>query len=145
MDGVGGKPGWAWIFILEGLLTFIVGLLSFWFVQDFPDEARFLSPDDRRRVIRRLRQDKQSSAEHEQFRFRYLWAALRDWKTYTSMVIYAGCNGSLYAFSLFLPTIVEQLGFTSAKAQLLTVPPYAVAAVCTIGIGWLADRTGWRG
>lgn len=25
MDGVGGKPGWAWIFILEGLATLVVG------------------------------------------------------------------------------------------------------------------------
>jgi len=25
MDGVAGKAGWAWIFILEGLVTFIVG------------------------------------------------------------------------------------------------------------------------
>jgi hypothetical protein len=29
MDGVGGKPGWAWIFILEGLATIVVALLSY--------------------------------------------------------------------------------------------------------------------
>lgn len=28
MDGVGGRQGWAWIFILEGILTFIVGAHS---------------------------------------------------------------------------------------------------------------------
>jgi len=28
MDGVGGRPGWAWIFILEGLLTFGIGMSS---------------------------------------------------------------------------------------------------------------------
>lgn len=32
MDGVGGKPGWAWIFILEGLVTIVVGIISFWMV-----------------------------------------------------------------------------------------------------------------
>lgn len=88
MDGVGGKPGWAWIFILEGLATIIVAFLSFWMVHDFPDEASFLTEDDRRRVIRRLKADKQSSAEHEEFKMEYFWASLKDWKTYTGMVMY---------------------------------------------------------
>jgi hypothetical protein len=87
MDGVGGKPGWAWIFILEGLATVVVASISFWMVHDFPDEATFLSDDDRARVIRRLKQDKQSSAEHEQFKLAYLWATLKDWKTYTGMIM----------------------------------------------------------
>lgn len=46
MHGVGGKPGWAWIFILEGLFTILVGVASFWVVQDFPDTARFLSEEE---------------------------------------------------------------------------------------------------
>lgn len=87
MDGVGGKPGWAWIFILEGLATIVIAVASFWMVHDFPDEATFLSDVDRARVIRRLKLDKQSSAEHEQFKMDYVWASLKDWKTYTGMVI----------------------------------------------------------
>jgi len=51
----------------------------------------------------------------------------------------------LYAFSLFLPSIISQLGFTTTKAQLLTVPPYAAAAILTITIGYIADRTRQRG
>jgi len=145
MDGVGGKRGWAWIFILEGLATVVLGVISFWMVHDFPDEAKFLSIDDRRRVIRRLKEDDQSSAEHEEFKWAYLWASLGDWKTYTGMVIYMGCDGALYAFSLFIPTIIKGLGYSSAHAQLLTVPPYAVAAVVTITVGFIADRTRQRG
>lgn len=109
MDGVGGKPGWAWIFILEGIATIFVGVASFWMVQDFPDDATFLSEQDRQRVIRRLALDQQSSAEHEEFKMGYLWASLKDWKTYVSAFIYAGCDGPLYAFSLFLPTIIQEL------------------------------------
>ncbi len=92
MDGVGGKRGWAWIFILEGLATILVGIASIWMVFDFPDEARFLSDVDRERVIRRLREDQQSSAEHEEFKMAYFWASVKDWKTYTSMIIYMGCG-----------------------------------------------------
>ncbi len=43
MNGIGGRPGWAWIFILEGLFTILAGLASFWIIQDFPDTAKFLT------------------------------------------------------------------------------------------------------
>ncbi|KAL2147674.1 hypothetical protein VTI28DRAFT_7026 [Corynascus sepedonium] len=147
MDGIRGIPGWAWIFILEGLLTIVVGIASFWMVHDFPDEARFLSDDDRARVIRRLKLDQQASANHEKFEMRWLWQALRDWKMWLGMVIYMGCDMPLYAFSLFLPTIITNLGWNTSvvRAQLMSVPPYAVAAVLTVAIGFLADRTRARG
>lgn len=109
MDGLGGKAGWAWIFILEGLATIVIGVLSFWMVYDFPDEARFLSDDDRKRVLRRLASDQQASAEHENFKMAYFWNSVKDWKTYTGMIIYMGADGCLYAFSLFVPTIINEL------------------------------------
>lgn len=56
-----------------------------------------------------------------------------------------GCDGALYAFSLFIPTIIQQMGYKNTHAQLLSVPPYAVAAVVTITVGFIADRTGKRG
>lgn len=37
MDGVGGLGGWAWIFILEGILTALVGVLAYWFICNYPD------------------------------------------------------------------------------------------------------------
>jgi sugar phosphate permease len=43
MNGVAGKPGWAWIFILEGLFTVLCAVASFWMIQDFPEKAGFLS------------------------------------------------------------------------------------------------------
>ncbi|KAL8899833.1 MAG: hypothetical protein Q9207_005999 [Kuettlingeria erythrocarpa] len=145
MDGIGGLRGWAWIFILEGIATVLVGIASFWMVFDFPDLATFLSDEDRQRVIRRLKADQQSSAEHEEFRMEYFWASVKDWKTWLGAVIYMGCDGPLYAFSLFLPTIINGLGYTSTRAQLLSVPPYAAAALLTVAIGYFADRTHQRG
>ena len=61
-------------------------------VHDFPDDAQFLSDADRARVIRRLKADKQSSAEHEEFKMSYFWAAVKDWKTWNSMIIYMGAD-----------------------------------------------------
>ncbi|KAH6854079.1 major facilitator superfamily domain-containing protein [Chaetomium sp. MPI-CAGE-AT-0009] len=147
MDGLGGIAGWAWIFIIEGLLTIVVGVASFWMVHDFPDEARFLSDDDRARVVLRLRKDQQASANHEAFEMSYLWQALRDWKMWLGMVIYMGCDMPLYAFSLFLPTIINNLGWNTSvvRSQLMSVPPYVTAAILTVVIGFVADRTRARG
>lgn len=82
MDGVGGKPGWAWIFILEGIVTVIAGCLSFRMIQDFPDAAKFLTDAERTVVIRRLQRDSQHSAAGETFKMKYIWQSLSDWKTY---------------------------------------------------------------
>jgi len=144
MDGIGGKPGWAWIFIIEGLATMFVGAFCWWMVFDWPDTARFLTPDERMRIRRRLAEDKQSSTA-EEYDKRHIYAALKDWKTWGYAFIYMGCLCPLYAFSLFLPTILRGMGYTGTHAQLLSVPPYACAATMTIFIGWLADRTRWRG
>jgi len=147
MSGIGNMSGWQWIFILEGLLTVVVGVISFWMVYDFPDEATFLSEPDRIRVQRRLKSDKQASAEHEDFEISHLWAAIKDWKMWLGMAIYMGCDMPLYAFSLFLPTIVTGMGYTDSviQAQLMSVPPYALAAVFTVVIGFIADRKSARG
>lgn len=152
MSGLGGRPGWAWIFILEGLLTVVVGFASFRFVHDFPDSATttFLTPDERARVIRRLADDNQSSAgaAGEAFRWAYVRAALTDWKTYMWMVVHMGPAMPIYSFSLFLPSIIANLSFTTpdsvVRNQLLTVPPYAAAAFVTILFGYLSDSQGKR-
>jgi len=82
---------------------------------------------------------------HEDFNMRYFWASVKDWKTLLYSIIYMGADCPLYAFSLFLPTIIAQLGYTATHANLLTVPPYAVAAFVTIAVGFMADNSRQRG
>ena len=50
----------------------------------------------------------------------------------------------LYTLSLFLPTIIADLGYSAGSAQLLTIPPYAVATILTCGIAYLSERVGRR-
>lgn len=145
MDGVGGKAGWRWIFILEGLATVVCAVASFWIIEDFPDKAKFLSEPERVFVIRRLQEDMQFSAAGEVFRFKYIKDALTDIKTYLAMGIYMGFDGPLFAFSLFTPTIINELGFKATAANLLSVPVYAWACIWTIVIGMIGDRYGNRG
>ncbi|KAI0057442.1 MFS general substrate transporter [Artomyces pyxidatus] len=144
MDGIGGKPAWAWIFILEGLATVLAGVLSFVIIQDFPDTARFLSEKERTVVIRRLQQDDQFSAAGENLKLRNIWKSILDWKTWVAMIVYVGSDMPLYAFSLFLPSIINE-GFQATAANLLTVPVYAFACIITCLVGFFADRLGQRG
>ncbi|GBE89578.1 MFS general substrate transporter [Sparassis latifolia] len=145
MDGLGGKGGWAWIFILEGLVTIVAGAMSFWIIQDFPDTAKFLTEAERTVVIRRLQEDDQFSAAGETLKKRYLLKSLTDWKTWLCMLVYMGTDGPLYAFSLFLPSIIKELGYKATPANLLTVPVYVVACMFTCLVGFVADRYGRRG
>ncbi|KAJ3548320.1 hypothetical protein NMY22_g1302 [Coprinellus aureogranulatus] len=144
MDGIGGKPGWSWIFILEGLATVVVAIASFWIIEDFPDNAKFLSEEERVFIIRRLQGDSKQSAAGEEFKSHYVWQSLKDWKTYVAMGLYMGLDGPLYAFSLFLPSIINELGFTATRANLLSVPVYVWGCIMTFLIGYLGDRTGRR-
>ncbi|RYO93057.1 hypothetical protein DL766_003243 [Monosporascus sp. MC13-8B] len=94
--------------------------------------------DDRARVIHRLKLNQQSSAGHEECKMDYLVMALKDWKTWFGMFVYTGCLMPIYAFTIFLPSIVQGLGIGAdvIRVQLLTVPPYAVGALLTVLVGY---------
>lgn len=101
-------------------------------IVDFPDDATFLDPLEKHVVISRLRSDGQASSRAEKFEWKYVIAAFKDWKVYVGMLISMGIAGPLYAYALFLPSIINQLGFTSTQAQLLSVPPYAAASISVV-------------
>ncbi|KAI5783173.1 major facilitator superfamily domain-containing protein [Peziza echinospora] len=143
MDGIGGKPGWAWIFILEGILTLGVAICAYWVINDYPETAKFLTAEEKLEVARRLKADRTSLAD--EFHMKYFMDALKDWKIYVHMLITIGIYTPLYSFSLFLPTIVAGIGYKNNEAQLMTVPPYVAACAATIFGGWIADRTQQRG
>ena len=90
MEGVGGKPAWAWIFIIEGLITVVAGFMSFWIIQDFPDTAKFLTETERVFVIRRLQSDDQFSAAGEKLRWHYIFQSWLDWKTWVGSEYLSG-------------------------------------------------------
>ncbi|KAK8846631.1 hypothetical protein IAR55_005718 [Kwoniella newhampshirensis] len=143
MNGVGGKEGWSWIFIMEGLLTFVVAVMSFWMIHDWPDTARFLSPIEREMVLVRLKQE-QGLASEGSFNKRVIMKALTDWKTYCLMLMYIGAAEPLY--SLFTPTIISYLGkFSISQSLLLSTPPYVLMFFTTMTTAWLSDKYKRRG
>ncbi|RYN27408.1 hypothetical protein AA0112_g7867 [Alternaria arborescens] len=143
MDGIAGLDGWAWIFILEGILTVIVAGISYKYLHDYPDTANFLTQREKTEVIRRLKDD--STALSDEFRTQFIKDAFTDWRILVHCLITFTNFLPLYSISIFLPTIIRGMGYTNETAQLLTVPPYFLACLGTVGIGFAADRLRIRG
>jgi MFS family permease len=68
-----------------------------------------------------------------------------DYQNYIHALIHFCCNYSFAGLSNFLPTIVQNLGYSSIKAQGLTAPPYLLAFILCILAAFYSDRCGHRG
>lgn len=145
MKGVGGKPGWSWIFIMEGIITFLIGCASFWMIHDWPDKAKFLTPLERECVLARLKKDT-GLATQGSFSMKQVWRGLKDWKTYAFAMCYVGAAQCIYSQSLFAPSIIAELGqWSRPQSLLLSVPPYVVAFFTTIATAFASDYFMRRG
>ncbi|KAF3352576.1 hypothetical protein VdG1_08917 [Verticillium dahliae VDG1] len=143
MGGVAGLAGWRWLFIIEGIATVLVACVAVKVMQDYPEKAKFLTESERKVVLERLQQDRSSLAN--EFDMKYVRHALSDWKIWVHVVTTICVYTGVYSYSLFLPTIIRDLGYTSRTAQLMTVPPFVVACIICVLAGWYADRLGQRG
>ena len=139
MNGVGGLHGWRWIFILEGILTVLVSLIAYFFVANYPSTAKFLSEKEREAIHARLVSNNDATRD-EAFTWTNVSFAIRDPKVWLYGLGFHTMSLPLYTLSLFLPTIIKELGYTAAQAQLLTVPPYAVATVLTLTVAIASEK-----
>ncbi|KAK5700095.1 hypothetical protein LTR97_006230 [Elasticomyces elasticus] len=149
MEGVGGLEGWRWIFILEGIITVVMGASLRWTLPDSPASASFLTTHEKAFIERRLMQDAGTKSghvsTHDGFNWQHLREALTEWKIWLAVVIYWGNSITLYGFTYSAPTIIKELGYETWQAQLLTVPVYVLGAISTVFFSWLSDkyRTRW--
>ncbi|KAH6660757.1 major facilitator superfamily transporter [Truncatella angustata] len=147
----GGLSSWRWIFVLEGLLTALVGIATFFLLPNGLSTAKFLTPEERQFALNRLRSstDQSNAREHEateKFSWSEVARGVFSWQTWLTACAYFGILSGLYSFGLFLPTIINALGgYTVSETQLWSVIPYAVAAVCTVIVAFLSDRLRIRG
>jgi MFS family permease len=145
----GGLSSWRWIFVIEGMLTSIVGLVTYFFLPNNLATARFLTPVERelaqRRLINNIAPGLDGQTQHEHFEWSEVRRGVFNIQTWLSASAYFGILAGLYSFGLFLPTIIKDLGYTANEAQLWSVIPYAVAAVITVFVAFLSDRLRLRG
>ncbi|KAK6070074.1 transporter C11D3.18C 6 [Seiridium cupressi] len=139
MGGVGGYGAWRWIFIIEGLLTVVVGCISKWWIADWPETAKFLNDEERQILVSRLARDT-GEARMDHLDKRSTKRIATDWKIYAGTVAYFGVVNTGYAGSFFIPTILNQMGLTAAAAQVRTIPIYIVATIACLTAAYSTDR-----
>jgi MFS family permease len=94
MDGLGNLAGWRWIFVIEGIVTVVVGATVPWSLPDSPATASFLTPDQKELVISRLERDAGPEARGADTGGKLQWqsvkSAMMDWRIWFTIFIYWG-------------------------------------------------------
>lgn len=146
MDGLRGIAGWRWIFIVEGAVTVAAALAMPFLIVDTPERANWLSDDEKRFIDLRLRMSgvRTQTEEGDKFSWKLLLKTMFDWKIWMGIILAWANSVPNSAFKFTMPQIIKQLGFTAAKAQLLTIPPYFCGGVAAWTVGRLADKFTWR-
>jgi MFS family permease len=147
MDGVAGERAWRWIFILQGLPSFVLGIFTWFFLADSPETAWYLTDADKELMVLRHRHELGQTASAQEFHWADAKLGFKDWKIYAFCAGQFGADTMLYGFSTFLPTIITGIDpkFSSAVVQLLTIPCYALGAITYLVTAWLSDRKQRRG
>ncbi|KAM5543408.1 hypothetical protein V8D89_002659 [Ganoderma adspersum] len=136
-----GISPWKLLFIVEGVPSVLLGFAAFAFLPNRPEETTMFNEQERKIALERA--NRRTTADVGRMLQRM--AAFMDWKVYAAGVMYFASNCAFGSISAFLPTIITTFGFNNAIAQLLTVPPYAVAAIVLGIFQYSSDRLRDRG
>ncbi|RHZ47169.1 putative MFS transporter [Aspergillus thermomutatus] len=133
---------WRTLFLVEGFPSVLVAVFAWILIPDSPESARFLEP--RERMVAKLRLGESRSDYREpaarKFNWREVVKALADPKSYVTAFMFFSCNVAFSSMPVFLPTIIEDMGYSSLSAQALSAPPYLVAFVVVLATAYLSDR-----
>jgi len=138
MSGIGGLPGWQWMFLLEGLPAVAIGILVLFALPDRPRDAKFLSPEQKQWLETKL------AAEPGHYVAPHLLSTLKSFcdprVVVLCLVYFANISANL-SLAFFLPQIIASTGASITLTSWLNAIPSAVGVLGLIVIGWLSDRT----
>ncbi|KAI5468164.1 major facilitator superfamily domain-containing protein [Mariannaea sp. PMI_226] len=150
----GPLRNWQYLFVIEGSLTCFVAILAFCLLPRGPSSAWFLNQEEREFAADRMRRDTALFIQHEygkdglekdRLSKRDAIEAAKDWKFYGVILFNICASVPTQAFSIFLPLVLQGLGFESIRANLLTVPPYVCGAIGLYLFALSSDRRRERG
>ncbi len=142
LDGLGGLAGWQWLFLIEGIPAVIVGVLVLWALPDGPRKARWLSEEERVRLLEELARDEKRAGPGIKHNLSDAFTSGRVWLL---CAIYFLLNVGSYGFEMWLPQIIQSFSNLSEfRIGLLNSIPYVVATVFMVLIGRHSDRSGER-
>ena len=140
LDGVLGIAGWRWLFLLEGLPAFFLGLLAMRILPDSPTDARFLSEEQKQALLGKL------AGEDALRRARFplaLGSVFRSPITWTFGLAYFGITVGLSTLAFWVPQAVSSLGFKDpVTVGLISAGPFAGGAAIMTLASWSSDRNG---
>ncbi|WJY14399.1 MFS transporter [Pectobacteriaceae bacterium CE90] len=140
MHGFMGHPGWYWMFIIEGGLAVIAGLVTFFYLDDTPQQARFLSTEEKQALIEQL------SGEEEKKTTSRFTDAITNGRVWQLAIIYMTIQIAVYGLIFFLPTQVAALMGTKVGfvVSLVAAIPWVASLFGTLLIPYYSDKTGKR-
>lgn len=135
---------WRHIFFFEGLFTCLVGLAAPIFMQTHPEHCKFLTPREQQIAAERLYREHRTNV-HEKVKVHHIKRAIFNVNNTVCAFGFFAVNVTVQSFSLFLPTLLRDMGHTRINAQLYSVAPYCVACILSIAVAFASDRTRLRG
>ena len=107
MDGVSGLRGWQWLYLLEGLPSVVVGFVVLRYLDDGPQTATWLTPEERALVQRRLAEDEERKQAAGATAHR-VGDAFRSGRVWACCAIYFGAVMGIYGVTFWLPQIISE-------------------------------------
>jgi ACS family tartrate transporter-like MFS transporter len=139
-----GIAGWRWLFILEGIPAVVLGIATWLYLTDKPEDAHWLSDDEKTWLAAEL-------AEEERLRVKNgagtdIRAVVADRSVWHLSLIYCTLVIGLYGTGFWMPQIIRALNPDASNFSIgvLMMIPFAAALVCMIAWGRHSDRTGER-
>jgi hypothetical protein len=112
--------------VLEGLPSCLSAFAVWFLLPNYPEDAEWLTEKERELAVQRLAIEG-SKGYHSSMTWADAKETLTDWRLWGHYVVYFGISTPFSSLSLFTPSITAGLGYVDLQAQLMTVPPYAVA------------------
>ncbi|KAM3506907.1 hypothetical protein MY10362_002094 [Beauveria mimosiformis] len=151
MRGVAGKAGWRWLFLLEALLTFLIGVLSWLLMPPGPCQTAswfrgksgwFTEREEKIIVNRVLRDDPSKSDMHnrEPVTPRLLWKSLKDYDLWPIYALGLTFMIPMQPQALYLTLSLNGLGFSRSQSNLLTIPATVIQIFTMLGLTFLAEH-----
>lgn len=149
MKGLGGLEGWRWIFIIEGIITVLLGFLGYLLIIDFPELAaqssKFLTKEETDFICARIDKDR-ADVSAPPFSFSTYLRTAADLKVWGFASIFMLTTTNAYAIAYFLPVILNRgMKFSVAASQCLVAPPYVAAGIAMYGMAVVGDKYRIRG
>jgi ACS family tartrate transporter-like MFS transporter len=137
MDGVLGLHGWQWLFLIEGAPAALLSFAVLKWLPDGPSDAPWLTNEERAIIARRL--DAEDSGKGRDF-----LTALRDPRVWIVGLVGLGQNCAAYGVGLWLPQIVQAMGFSTRATGFIVALPFIGVMVAMVLWGGSSDRRGER-